>query len=144
MPCQERDLIVGHRGGCIGCSCALAWHRFQVMEPDVGFRSQFEGGTPSLRGITSNEGRSEGVPPSNVSSGWRLAQAALLVFGAPLLLLLLSAAGTAAFAAEQPAWALVGLAPLLGIAAGGHGRARKAFLALTLRQSHHSHRRNDR
>ena len=127
MPCQDGSLIVGGRGGCIGCPCALAWHRFQVMEPDVGFRSQFEGGTPSLRGITSNEGRSEGVPPSNVSSGWRLAQAALLVFGAPLLLLLLSAAGTAALAADRPAWALVGLAPLLGIAAGGLGRLRKAF-----------------
>ncbi len=127
MPCQDGSLIVGGRGGCIGCPCALAWHRFQVMEPDVGFRSQFEGGTPSLRGITSNEGRSEGVPPSNVSSGWRLAQAALLVFGAPLLLLLLSAAGTAAFAADQPAWALAGLAPLLGIAADGLGRLRKAF-----------------
>ena len=77
----------------------------------------------------------------------RLVRAALLAFGAPLFLLLLSAAGTAALAANQPAWALVGLVPLLGIAAGGHGGIRKALLASTLRQSHHSHhshRRNDR
>lgn len=74
----------------------------------------------------------------------RLVRAALLAFGAPLFLLLLSAAGAAAFAADQPIWALVGLASLLGIAAGGQGRARKAFLASALRQSHHSHRRNDR
>ncbi len=61
------------------------------------------------------------------SGGRRLALAALLFFGGPLLLLLLSAAGTAVFATDQPAWALVGLAPLLGIAAGGIGRLRKAL-----------------
>ena len=63
------------------------------------------------------------------SGGWRLVQAALLFFGGPVLLLLFSAAGTTAFAADQPAWALVGLAPPLGIAAGGLGWLRKAFPA---------------
>ena len=40
------------------------------------------------------------------ASDRRLARAALLVFGAPLLLLLLGAAGTATFAADQPASAM--------------------------------------
>ena len=61
------------------------------------------------------------------SDGRRLVQAALLFFGGPLLLLLLSAAGTAALVADQPAWALVGLVPLLGIAAGGLDRLGKGF-----------------
>ena len=56
-----------------------------------------------------------------------MVQAALLFFGGPLLLLLLSAAGTAALVADQPAWALVGLVPLLGIAAGGLDRLGKGF-----------------
>ena len=75
MPCQDRELIVGGRGGCVGCPCALA------------------GNFPESR------------------RGWdasdrRLTQAALLAFGAPLLLLLLGAVGTAFFATDQPASAM--------------------------------------
>ena len=72
------------------------------------------------------------------SSDRRLAQAALLAFGTPLLLLMLSALGTAVFAADQPAWALVGLAPLLGIAAGGHNLFKKALIPLRARPKERS------
>ena len=75
MPCQDRELIGGGRGGCIGCPCALAGN----------FPESRRGRDPSDR---------------------RLTQAALLVFGAPLLLLLLGAAVTATFAADQPASAM--------------------------------------
>ncbi|MCY4213322.1 MAG: hypothetical protein OXF68_06830 [Gammaproteobacteria bacterium] len=56
-------------------------------------------------------------PQQDVNRG--LAQAALLFFGVPLLLLLCSAAGTYALADDQPFWALAGAAPLLCVVAGG-------------------------
>ena len=36
---------------------------FTAIEPNVDSGGQFEGGAPSLRGITSNERRRQGRPP---------------------------------------------------------------------------------
>ena len=73
-------------------------------------------GPPGCIGCPCALGRRE-APLAHATSDGRLVQAALLAFGAPLLLLLLSAVGAAAFAANQPLWALAGLASLPGIAA---------------------------
>ena len=100
MAGQDDRLIAGHRIGCIGCSCSLAGAAGPVVDP-------LEGGMPS--------------------GPERLAQAALLCFGAPLLLLLLGAGGAAVFASDQPAWALLGLAPVLWVAADARGRLERAL-----------------
>ena len=140
----------------------LAWEEPSASRPKAPSSSPIEGGTPSLLGVTSVSGVrpwSETAPRSCQGSmrdpgdglggsperghlaldSWGLgdrqvAQGALLVFGAPLLLLLLCAGGTAAFVPNQPAWALLGLAPLLVTA---------AFRRKT-HSLHHSRRRNVR
>ncbi len=103
---QDDRLIAVRRVGCVGCSCYFAGATGPAAGPG-------EGGAPS--------------------DPIRLVGAALLAFGAPLLLLLLGAAGAALFTPGQPAWALGGLVPLLGIAAGGCSGLRKALLPLALR-----------
>ena len=114
MPCGDGSLIVGGRSGCIGCPCALA-----LSFPDSRRgRDALEPGD----GLDGNPERGHNEPSARALDSWgpgdrQIARAALLVFGAPLLLLLLSAGGTAAFVPEWPTWALLGLVPLLGRAA---------------------------
>ena len=132
MPSQESGLIAVSPSGCMGCPCALAGSFVGTLSQqpnrgrdalapgdDAGFgRGPFERGRPAL-------GRRE-APLADATNYGHPVQAALLVFGAPLLLLLLSAAGAAAFAAHQPIWALAGLTLLPGIVAGarlGIGKA---------------------
>lgn len=115
MPSQESRLIAVGPSGCIGCPCALAgsFNGTHFQQPNRGRDAL---------------GRRE-APLADATNYGHLVQAALLVFGAPLLLLLLSAAGAAAFAAHQPIWALAGLTLLPGIVAGarlGIGKALQA------------------
>ena len=127
MPCRDASLIVGGRSGCIGCPCALAGSFVGTLsqQPNRG-RDALAPGTSPKRAFSPERGH---IEPKVRALGWqeaplapattdgRLVQAALLAFGAPLLLLLLSAVGAAAFASNQPLWALAGLASLPGIAA---------------------------
>ena len=110
MQCQDASLIVGGRSGCIGCPCTLA-----LSFPDSG--TKCEAFDHEDAGVSRQR---------NSNANRRIAQAALLVFGAPLFLLLLSAAAAAAFSTHQPLWGLAGMAALPGIVAGarlGFGKA---------------------
>ena len=109
MPCRDASLIVGSRSGCIGCPCALA-----LSYPGLG---------PERDAFIAKErpgpgdGFRAGETPMRAAGSRPFAQAALLVFGVPLLLLLLSAAAAAAFSTNQPLWGLAGMAFLPGIVA---------------------------
>ena len=97
---QHSQLIVGCQGGCVGCPCNLRW---SGLRP----RRAPDGPDPEAGSVSGRQDADRG-----------LVRAALLLFGAPLLLLLCSAAGACAFAEDQSLWALAGVAPLLCVTVG--------------------------
>ena len=130
--------------GCLGCSCALRWNdldskrELEASRPiQFGSSGAFSlpqtGSSPtpkehpaSRRAVSSNSMEvPRGETPAITAGSRQVAQGALLFFGTPLVLLLFSSVGAATFAADQPIWALAGLAPVLCITAGralGAGR----------------------